>query len=336
MEELVKVKGSDLSHRAENIEFSGITFSDSTWMAPTNDGGFYPTQAGHGILPTYNSTTLNSNMTTDALTIENAKNITVKSSVINNIGGNGIRITTSQYVTILGNKMYDISAGGIYVGDIAKGSADPEDKRELVHNIIIENNYMKNIACEYYTSCAISLGTVQNTSVSFNDISNTPYTGIHIGWGWDSLPKRNITGLKVEHNHIYDVMQLLGDGGAIYTTGYTLADAETNPNMIAYNYIERVEGNSVFSGAAIYLDTGSSGHKIYKNVVDLTESESAWVPKWSTGSTSNIFDSNFTSTVNGVSHATNTTLCEDADWPAEGLEIISNAGLEDEYKYLKD
>jgi len=336
LEELLVVEGSGLYDKVRNIEFSGIEFSDTTWMGPTEDGGFYPTQAGHYIMPTYGSAALNSNLTTDSISIINAENISINSCVMKNFGGNGVKVKTSSSVTLKGNKMTDVSAGGIYVGEIEKVHANPDDERKLVNDILIENNYLDNIACEYFTSCAIALGTVQNTSVTHNEISNTPYTAVHIGWGWNSLPARNITGVNVEYNYIHDVMLSLGDGGAIYTTGYTLADAETNPNRIANNHIGRVEGNTVFSGAAIYLDTGSSGWRISQNVVDLTESCSTWIPKWATGNSANIFDGNFSTTAHSGATATNTTVSETADWNEDALKIIENAGLTDEYSHIKD
>lgn len=326
-ETLLSIEGEGLYKRAENIEFKGIEFTDTTWMGPTNDGGFYPTQAGHYIEPTFNSTTLNSNLTADAVAIKNADGISLSDCVFKNYGGNGIKVLTSKNVQIKNNVMRDVSAGGIYVGAIEKVHANPDDSRKVVENIVIDNNRLDNIGREYYTSCAIALGTVRDTDVTHNEISNTPYTAVHIGWGWNSLPKRNIVGVRVEYNYIHDVVQKLGDGGAIYTTGYTLADSKENPNTIANNHIGRVDGNGVFSGAAIYLDTGSSGWLISQNVIDLTESKSAWIPKWSSGNETNIFDSNYVTTVNGTSNATNTYVSETADWGETALSIIENAGL---------
>ena len=44
------------------------------------------------------------------------------------------------------------------------------------------------------------------------------YTGVSVGWMWNPTPTPCRANL-VENNHIHHVMQILSDGGGIYTLG---------------------------------------------------------------------------------------------------------------------
>jgi len=89
-----------------------------------------------------------------------------------------------------------------------------------------------------------------------------------------------------------------------------------------------VNGSVIFAGAAIYLDTGSSGYLIEKNVIDLRENSSSWIPKWSLGNENNIFRDNYSTTsYTGAENVSNTTVSYDADWNSDASSIIANAGV---------
>jgi len=337
LEELFVLKGSDYYKKVKNVEFKGLEFTDTTWLRPSLEGGFYPKQAGYYGVPNKFSVDVFSSIFEAAISMSNAENISISSCRIENVGGNGIRIIeAASNIEITGNKIEDISAGGIYIGEVNWSDANPYDIRRRISDIKINNNYVNNIATEYYSSCALALGTGQNVEITHNEFANTPYSAVHISWGWDSSYKRNITGLNLSQNYIHDAVSLLGDGGAIYTTGYTLADSELNPNLISKNFIERVNGRILFAGAAIYLDTGSSGYLVSENVIDLCENNSAWIPRWGNGNSANRFENNFVSTENGVTTSVGTTVVTDGIWPEEALIIKNNAGLTEEYKYLKN
>lgn len=327
-EELLVFRGKSLSNRIKNIEFSGFEFSATTWMLPTENGGFYPTQAGYWSSPNNGLRAIKGSPVKSALTFERAENITIDSCVIKNIGATGIgMISAVKDVNISNNHIYDISACGVQIGETDDGDANPFDERKWIERVYVDNNYIHDAACEYQAFCAVTIGTVRDVNVTHNEIYNTPYSAVHLGWGWDALPKRNMTNVKVEYNHIHDVVKMMGDGGAVYATGMTLADPAVNANSISYNYIEKIMMKSLYAGSAIYLDTGTIGYAVRGNVVNLKDNTTLWIPKWSTGRAGNIFDGNFTTTVLGYSGATNTTVCEDGNFPEEAIAIRENAGV---------
>ena len=58
-----------------------------------------------------------------------------------------------------------------------------------------------------------------------NEIGELPYSGVSIGWGWGRTMEITWPRMpwdaanQIDRNDIHDVMQMLGDGGAIYTLG---------------------------------------------------------------------------------------------------------------------
>jgi hypothetical protein len=52
-----------------------------------------------------------------------------------------------------------------------------------------------------------------------------PYSAISIGWGWGRTMEKTWprmpwdSAVTIEANHIHNIMQILGDGGSIYTLG---------------------------------------------------------------------------------------------------------------------
>jgi len=58
-----------------------------------------------------------------------------------------------------------------------------------------------------------------DTEIRHNTIRQLPYTGVSVGWLWNPEPTP-CQGTIVEANHIHDVMQVLSDGGGIYTLGW--------------------------------------------------------------------------------------------------------------------
>ena len=58
-----------------------------------------------------------------------------------------------------------------------------------------------------------------DTRVAHNVIHDMPYTGISIGYRWDTSPTTQVRCIA-EYNHIHDVMKKLADGAGIYTLGF--------------------------------------------------------------------------------------------------------------------
>jgi hypothetical protein len=114
---------------------------------------------------------------------------------------------------------------------------------------------------EYHGGVAIAVGYAEKTTISHNQIDNTSYTGISMGWGgWPDKVKKpalpNYSNNNVLSNNLFfDFMQILDDGGAIYTNGITGSSFTTGQKEIgnlAYN------GHNTVGGHIYYTDNGAT------------------------------------------------------------------------------
>ncbi len=176
---------------------------------------------------------------------------------IAHVGGGGIALREGCVGnTIEGNAVFDTAGNGINVGGPNDEDLVPIDNR-------IANNYVHHCGAVYYGACAIWAGFAQNTIIEHNRVCEHPYTGISIGWQWDSTPtaaRRYI----VRYNHVYNVLKEVCDGGAIYSLGY-----QPRTHLLA-NHLHDVQRSKYATAApnnGIFLDEGSKGFLIEDNVI---------------------------------------------------------------------
>jgi hypothetical protein len=95
-------------------------------------------------------------------------------------------------------------------------------------------------------------------------VTDTPYTGILVGWGWslnDNVMRENL----IRHNKVHNVMNLLEDGGGIYTL------SKQPGTLIAENHVYNIirsPWTSSYPIAAIYLDQGSDLITVQNNALE--------------------------------------------------------------------
>jgi hypothetical protein len=101
--------------------------------------------------------------------------------------------------------------------------------------------------------------------VAANEVRDLPYTGVSVGWMWNPAPTP-CGGNIVERNHIHHVMQLLSDGGGIYTLG------RQPGTVLRRNLIHDVPLNAGRAESnGMFLDEGSSGFTIEHNLIHATD-----------------------------------------------------------------
>jgi hypothetical protein len=112
-------------------------------------------------------------------------------------------------------------------------------------------------------------GITDGTVISHNEIRNLPYTGISIGWQWNPQPTPCANNIA-EYNHIHHIMQVLSDGGGIYTLG------RQPGTVLRYNYIHdipvnagRAESNGCFldQGSSEFLIQGNTIHSVARSTI---------------------------------------------------------------------
>jgi hypothetical protein len=254
VETLINIQGAK-DAPVQNLAFCGLSFQHTTWLAP-NDQGYVGAQAGMA----YDNESASS-----AIVVQYANHITFERNVFQHLGGGGLRLANgTRDAVVNANVMMDIADNAISIGIPVEDTKDPQ---EQVRNHRISNNYIAQIGQDYFGSVGIFAGYASGLRIEHNELTDLPYTAISVGWGWsdqDSSLRDNL----IQSNHIHHAMQMLFDGGAIYTL------SKQPGTVIARNYIhDLVPSKWVPEGpkrewlSGIYLDQGSSFMRVQDNVI---------------------------------------------------------------------
>ena len=114
---------------------------------------------------------------------------------------------------------------------------------------------------EYPGSVGLWIGMAHHTTVAHNQIRHLPYTGVSVGWMWNPTPTPCHHN-QIKHNNIHDVMQVLSDGGGIYTLG------RQPGTVLRGNRIHSIPlnlGRAEFNG--MFLDEGTTDLVIEQNLI---------------------------------------------------------------------
>jgi hypothetical protein len=283
LEKLISGEGTE-SEQIHNITFKGLQFSYATWLYPSSNEGFSEIQANYMVTGPDGYATQglgdlapNGQQPFGAWTKASGNvafdydyQIKFLGDNFVHLGGAGLELGNgSQGDLVEGNVFTDISANGIELGGVDLPEAND---RQVTRDNQILNNHIYNVAAEYHGGIGIDVGYAQGTLIAHNQIDHQPYAGISMGWGgWPDKIKlagvaNNSHDNKVEENLIFDHMQLLCDGGGIYTQGHTGPGLERG---------EKLYGNVIHdqysSGHGIYTDNGCDNVTAHNNVLFQTD-----------------------------------------------------------------
>lgn len=239
VQDLVDLNGTE-GTPVSNVSFEGITFSYSTWLAPSSSDGLIEGQAGFRMVgndnPDFDSTRLKWQKTPGAVNVNHGHQIGFQGNTFTHLGAVGLNLNTgTQGTDITGNTFRQIAATGIQIGGTDVIDAHPDDPRDITKDTTVDNNVVTEVADQYNGSVGILAGYTDHTVISHNKIHDLPYSGISVGWGWGLTDKGGDTNYpgnsgvpvwdtpttsrdnKVTDNDISDIMKSQADGGAIYT-----------------------------------------------------------------------------------------------------------------------
>ena len=245
LQNLVVIKGKK-DKRVSDITFTGITFECT--KSDTCDGHQSVKYATAGQAASNRD---------GAVKASYAKNIFFDKCTFRNIGNYGAEGGYGcESFAFDRCRFYQIGAGGIRFG----GADAYACEADVSHGIRVEN-------CEIYDCAKIDYGAVgiyvahgMSSYIAHNHIHHLKYSGISVGWVWGMLPSRSGNAI-IEYNHIHHI----GDGdmsdmGGIYLLGPHIG------SEVRGNYIHDVH-RAVYGGNGIYLDEGSTGVLVEKNIV---------------------------------------------------------------------
>ena len=324
LETLLDVRGSDFTHRIHDISIEGLTFQNATWMQPSGNQGYADNQAG----VTWVNLPPTSSKTPGGVSVQYGERIGFLRNVVAHMGGAGIDFGHGpQHCDIIGNCLYDISGNGIFLGEVDDfASTNPV---EWCDGNKIENNYIRNVGVDYEDQVAICTGYTRHLSLAHNEVTHLPYSGISVGWGWGKSGYSHQNAIS--SNKVSDFMNILNDGGGIYTLGNQGTPEEKT--LWIGNYIT---GGKHAQG--MYSDEGSGYMEISSNVV--TRVGANWMNIWCKSIHDISVHNNFTDKTNANNNGTsclitNNVMTEKPDNLSDAAQAIDNhAGLEPSYSEI--
>ena len=291
VETLVRVEGT-LDRPVCHIRFEKITFSYTTWMRPSEKGhvplqaGMYLTD-GYRIDPKMQRNYLNHPLDNQgwlgrpaaAVRVAAAKQIDFERCRFEHLGSTGLDYEEAvQGGVVRGCLFRDIAGNGLLVGSFSPAAHethlpyDPADRREVCTQQHINNCYFTEIGNEDWGCLAIAAGYVGDVNIEHNEISEVPYSGISLGWGWtqtvNCMRNNRVHANLIHHyaKHMYDVAGIYTLGSqpksyvtencvhSIYKPGYV-----HDPNHWFYLYTD--EGSSFIT----VRDNWTEGEKYLQN-----------------------------------------------------------------------
>jgi len=291
VETLVRVEGT-VDRPVRHIRFEKITFSYTTWMRPSEKGhvplqaGMYLTD-GYRIDPKMQRNYLNHPLDNQgwlgrpaaAVCVVAARQIDFERCRFEHLGSTGLDYEEAvQGGVVRGCLFRDIAGNGLLVGSFSPAAHethlpyDPADRREVCTQQQINNCYFTEIGNEDWGCLAIAAGYVGDVNIEHNEISEVPYSGISLGWGWtqtvNCMRNNRVHANLIHHyaKHMYDVAGIYTLGSqpksyvtencvhSIYKPGYV-----HDPNHWFYLYTD--EGSSFIT----VRDNWTEGEKYLQN-----------------------------------------------------------------------
>ena len=325
LEKLLDARGTDFKHRIHDISIEGVVFKYATWLQPSGDQGYADNQTGVvwvNVPPT-------SSKTPGAVSVQYGQRVSFNGNVVTHMGGAGIDFGHGpQQCSIIGNCLYDISGNGIFLGEVDDYSST--NKEEWCDGNRIENNYITDVGVEFEDQVAICTGYTRHLSLAHNEVSRLPYSGITVGWGWSTNGYSHQN--TIASNKVTDFMNVLGDGGGIYTLGNQGTPEEKT--VWIGNYIS---GGKHAQG--MYSDEGSGYMDISSNVV--TRVGANWMNIWCGWIHDISVHDNYADKTNANNHGTNCTITNNVMTEKEGAlsaaaaAIAAKSGLETQYASIR-
>ncbi len=370
LEKIIEISGTNLKSNAGYLSFEGLTFAYTDWNLHCVNGSYgRATNQGAAALNAYAQEFWHDyiyrayDVGPASICISSANNVILKGNTVCHTGNDGISVVNDvKNLSVIGNIVYDTGGTALlighpqheYIGDknSDKGLFSDREKYDadtegVCKNLNVSDNLFKNTCRLFWGDSGVMVYFAQNLDFCHNQIENTPYSGISLGWGWWNMngseesvvpncPSETMRSNKITNNRFINTITTLSDAGAIYTIG------DMPDTVISENYIKTIGSgkSATYHIRGIHIDEGTKNVYGEKNVIDI-EPEFACIDCGDWGNKgNNRWDNNYstspsyttTGTYEPNTVITNAHLVINGQWNQEALDIIELSGIREEYK----
>ncbi len=212
-----------------------------------------------------------------ALRFERTEGCALRGCTVRHADGSGVWFgRTCKGNVVEGCHLHDVGGNGVMIGEGQERQAEdgtpwwraPGATAEAARGNAVRDSLIEAVGQQFFGAVGIWIGLAADTRAVHNTVRHTPYTGVSVGWMWWSpkvgpVPRTTpAAGNRIAYNHIHHVMQVLSDGGGIYTLGRQ-PGTELVANLI--HDVPRNTGRAESNG--MFLDQGTTGIVIARNVL---------------------------------------------------------------------
>lgn len=277
-ETLLAIEGT-LDRPVAHVEFHGLRFTHTTWRRPS-EAGHVPLQAGMFLHEAYKLRPKGTAETKSldnqawvgrppgAVSLRHTRDFRFERCVFEHLASAGLDADAGlRRGLIKGCVFRDVGGNGVQLGCFADDGTEahvpflPADDRIACAQLRIANNLVTDCANEDWGCVGIAVGYAREVTIEHNEISDLPYTGISVGWGWTKLPSV-LRDNRLRANHVHHIAQLLYDTAAIYLLSAqpgTVVNENHIHDLVMSPYTAKPHWGY------IYLDEGSSHTAVLDN-----------------------------------------------------------------------
>lgn len=330
-EKLMTLKGTASDKKIRNINFENIDFRYGAYTGANTTGtvSFQAECLAASALSVNPVDTATANRLPGQIELENAEDVNFSNCDISCMGSSALVFGDGvENSSVTGCFFGDNGGSAISVGQFNYTSDSSPDN--VAKNILIENNVILRPGEDFMFCPAVSVYYAKGIRILYNTISDTPYSGISLGWGWGSSISEIVECQDhiIKGNKIENISNAVRDGGHIYLLG------GLNNTVVSENFISVSDD---FGG--IYFDSGSKGVTVSGNVAEKCKnwlfggesSSNVSVKKNYTDGSAATFSINDDNNVT----AENPEVYENSSWSGNALEIYENSGATTKREWQK-
>ncbi|MFC5409789.1 hypothetical protein ACFPMF_10750 [Larkinella bovis] len=245
-----------------NFRLEGVTIAHTEWSMPGIErkgiqAGYWGTERGKPVFAPPAAVMMN--WVTEGEITNCFFNQLGEGAIVLGDGCHKNRVQDNRFEDV-GANVIQVGRRTNYVGEGHPLHYVPKNLAAVPSANVIHNNHLKTFATTDLGSVGICITYAHHNQVTHNLLEDFPYTGISMGWRWDTLENHTYENL-IEWNETRNGMQYLSDGGGIYTAGRQAG------SKILNNWIHGMGGGPLMS-EGMYNDEGGSYFELGNNHVE--------------------------------------------------------------------